>query len=360
MSMEKGFLFCLFLTALLAGGATAADAAGEPGPSDFGYEFDNTDCLGCHEDEELEPDTDRGEGLELYVDEQMLTDSIHSELLCTDCHQGERDFEDSPHNDGEPLELNCSGSACHTDEALEYGQSIHGKWFAKGDEETASCPDCHGKHDILPAADRESRTNKFNLHRTCAVCHESEIVLETRPIHYEEAVSDFIDSIHGKALLVDGLVVAPSCNDCHGVHDILPHTDPNSRISRDSVPKTCGECHVLVEDIFNESVHGKALEGHDVSGPTCTTCHTAHVVSPPSTPEFRLHADRMCGACHEEQLEGYPPRSTAPIPTSTETIGSLPARNAIPMRTRTSPNTSSMPITPTGKRTRSSTTSSGG
>jgi thiosulfate reductase cytochrome b subunit len=305
MSMKKGFFFCLFLTALLAGGFTAADAADEPRRSDFGYEFDNTDCLGCHEDEELEPDTDRGEELELYVDEQMLLDSIHGELFCTDCHQGEGDFEDSPHNDGEPLELNCSGSACHTDQALEYAQSIHGKWFAKGDEEAASCPDCHGRHDILPAADRDSRTNKFNLHKTCAVCHESEVVLDTRPIHYEKAVIDFIDSIHGKALLIDGLVVAPSCNDCHGVHDILPHTDPDSRISRDSVPGTCGACHVLVEDIFNASVHGKALEQHDTGGPTCTTCHTSHVVSPPSTPEFRLHADRMCGQCHEQQLEGY-------------------------------------------------------
>jgi thiosulfate reductase cytochrome b subunit len=62
---------------------------------------------------------------------------------------------------------------------------------------------------------------------------------------------------------------------------------------------------VLVEDIFNESVHGKVLADHDDSGPICTTCHTSHVVSPPSTSEFRLQADRMCGDCHEEQLAGY-------------------------------------------------------
>jgi thiosulfate reductase cytochrome b subunit len=235
----------------------------------------------------------------------LLSSSIHEELFCTDCHQGERDFEDSPHNAGEPLVLNCSGSQCHADQVAEYERSIHGKWFAKGDQNAASCPDCHGRHDILASDDRESRTNKFNLHKTCAKCHESEVVLETRPIHYEAAVADFIDSIHGKALLIDGLVVAPSCNDCHGVHDILPHTDPDSRISRDMVPTTCGECHVLVEDIFNESVHGKVLEEHDTSGPICTTCHTSHVVDPPSTAEFRLQADRMCGACHEEQLAGY-------------------------------------------------------
>ena len=305
MSTHKGFLFSLFISLLVAGGFTAAIATAEPGVSEFGYDYDNTDCLGCHDDDELEADTERGEALELFVDEDVLEDSVHDQLLCTDCHQGEQDFEDSPHNDGEALQLNCSGAPCHSDQVAEYEQSIHGKWFAKGDEEAASCPDCHGVHDILSAEDRNSRTNKFNLHKTCAVCHDSELVLNSRPIHYDEAVPDFIDSIHGKALLVDGLVVAPSCNDCHGVHDILPHTDPDSRISREMVPETCGECHVLVEDIFNASVHGKVLAKHDDSGPMCTTCHTSHVSSPPTTLAFRLQADEMCGECHEEQLAGY-------------------------------------------------------
>jgi hypothetical protein len=299
------FHFLLFV-ALLAGGLIAAEAAAEPvQPRSGVHEFDNSDCLDCHEDEDLEPETERGEGLSLHVDPEILWGSAHADLFCTDCHTGAQDFEDAPHNEGEPLELDCAGSECHGDVVTEYERSIHGKWHAKGDEEAASCPDCHGDHDILPAADRRSRTNKFNLHRTCAACHESQVVLETRPIHYDTAVPDFIDSIHGKALLVDGLVVAPSCNDCHGVHDILPHTDPDSRISRDAVPKTCGECHVLVEDIFKASVHGEVLEAHDTSGPICTTCHRSHVVDLPSSPEFRLQADRMCGECHEEQLEGY-------------------------------------------------------
>ena len=305
MSKKNEIRFCLILSMFLASAFPTAVAMAEPGESEFGYDYDNMDCLDCHEDKDLEAETERGEQLDLFVDADQLAGSIHADRLCTDCHQGEQTFDDSPHNDGKPLKLNCSGSQCHTSQVNQYDQSIHGKWFAKGDEESASCPDCHGKHDILPADDRNSRTNKFNLHKTCAKCHESELVLSTRPIHYDKAVPDFVDSIHGKALLVDGLVVAPSCNDCHGVHDILPHTDPDSRISRDMVPKTCGKCHVLVEGVFNASVHGKVLEGHDSSGPICTTCHTSHVVSPPTTVAFRLHADQMCGDCHEEQLAGY-------------------------------------------------------
>jgi len=302
---EKALLPLLVIP-LLASGLVAWRASGEPAPAESRSEdYDISDCLDCHGDQELEADTERGEELDLYVDEEVLLGSIHGEGLCTDCHQGAQDFEDSPHNEGDPLVLNCSGSDCHDDVTLEYQKSIHGKWAAKGDEEAARCPDCHGAHDILPASDRKSRTNKFNLHRTCAACHESEVVLERRPIHYDTAVADFVDSIHGKALLVDGLIVAPSCNDCHGVHDILPHTDPDSRISRNMVPTTCGNCHVLVEDIFNASVHGELLESHDTNAPVCTTCHKSHVVSLPSGPEFRLQADRMCGECHAEQLTGY-------------------------------------------------------
>jgi thiosulfate reductase cytochrome b subunit len=306
MSNRPGIVFCFALITLFAAGPIAAEAVEELVYTESDYQaFSRDDCLGCHDDEELEGDTARGEALELYVDDQILADSVHADRLCTDCHRGAQDFEDAPHNDGEPLRLNCAGSGCHTDILKQYQGSIHGIWHERGDKEAATCKDCHGNHAILPSTDRNSQTNKFNLHKTCAKCHESDLVLETRPIGYDEAVEDFVDSIHGKALLVDGLIVAPSCNNCHGVHDILPHQNPNSRISRESVPKTCGECHVLVEDIYNESVHGQMLNSHDTSAPICTTCHQSHVSSPPHSAEFRLQADRMCGQCHEDQLEGY-------------------------------------------------------
>ncbi|MBW2541748.1 MAG: hypothetical protein JRF15_06625 [Deltaproteobacteria bacterium] len=295
----------LFLViALGATGWVSAAEIQEPTYSESDYQaFTRDDCMGCHDDEELEGDSERGQTLNLYVDETILDASVHEDLLCTDCHRGAKDFEDFPHDDGNPLELNCGG--CHDDVLEEYNTSIHGVWHAKGDKEAATCKDCHGNHTILPSSDRNSSTNAFNLHKTCAKCHESEIVLDTRPISYDKAVPDFIDSIHGKALLVDGLVVAPSCNDCHGVHDIKSNENPDSRVSREEVPDTCGKCHVLVEDVFNASVHGQMLTDHDTSAPICTTCHKSHVSDPPYSQEFRLQADRMCGQCHEEQLAGY-------------------------------------------------------
>ncbi len=306
MSIRPKITLPLLFFALWVGVPAAAAEIDEPVYSESDYQaFSRDDCLTCHGDRELEGETERGATLELYVDEAALAGSVHADRLCTDCHRGATDFDDVPHNEGKPLALNCSGSGCHGDVVKEYDGSIHGVWHAKGDEEAATCKDCHGTHDILASTDRRSRTNPFNLYKTCAVCHESDVVLDTRPIDYDEAVPDFVDSIHGKALLVDGLIVAPSCNDCHGVHDILPKEDPNSRISREEVPDTCGRCHVLVEDVFNASVHGRKLAAHDNKAPICTTCHRSHVSEAPYSPEFRLHADRMCGQCHQKQLRGY-------------------------------------------------------
>jgi hypothetical protein len=40
------------------------------------------------------------------------------------------------------------------------------------------------------------------------------------------------------------LVARPvSCGDCHGHHDVLPSSDPGSRVHVSSVPATCGRCH---------------------------------------------------------------------------------------------------------------------
>lgn len=244
-------------------------------------------CLQCHDDKPKE-----------------MKGSAHEGFACTDCHGGEASaFEDIPHNAGKPLPMNCS--VCHAEVNQEYEISIHGRLQKEGDTEAASCADCHGTHNIRDCSDRDSLANKFNLSSTCAKCHKGGPMLETHKVDDPLAIEHYIDSIHGRALLIDGLVVAPSCNDCHGVHDILPHENKHSRISKDRVPDTCGVCHVLVEEIYNKSVHGELLAAGDKRGPTCVTCHTSHEITKATRPEFRLSIDNKCGKCHAEPLERY-------------------------------------------------------
>ena len=266
---------------------------------------DNDTCLGCHAEAGIEPISARGKTLKdkLRVDASKFKGTPHESLNCTDCHGGAKSFEDVPHNDGKPLTLLCSN--CHAGEAEQYGHSVHGGFRAMGDEEAANCGDCHGNHDILPPADRRSSVNKFNLSTTCGKCHQGGAMLKTHNVGDPLAVTHFVDSIHGRALLIKGLAVAPTCNDCHGVHDILPHQNQNSRISKENLPKTCGRCHVLVEETYDKSVHGKLLLAGDKRAPTCRDCHSSHEIAAPRRPEFKLSIDHKCGACHQDRLARY-------------------------------------------------------
>ena len=87
-----------------------------------------------------------------------------------------------------------------------------------------------------------------------------------------------MDSIHGNALLKMGLIVAPSCDDCHGVHTIKRSVDRDSPINHANVARTCGKCHVGIETTYDQSVHGQLLAKGDPRGPVCINCHSAHEI----------------------------------------------------------------------------------
>jgi cytochrome c553 len=55
-------------------------------------------------------------------------------------------------------------------------------------------------------------------------------------------VEAYESSVHGRAIRA-GKMNAAVCNDCHGVHDILPADDPRSPVFKFRVASTCGECH---------------------------------------------------------------------------------------------------------------------
>jgi cytochrome b subunit of formate dehydrogenase len=145
----------------------------------------------------------------------------------------------------------------------------------------------------------------MNLPTTCSKCHANKNVTDEYKMKYPSVASQYQESIHGQALLKKGLIVAPSCNDCHGVHDIKRSVDRSSPINHANVAKTCGKCHVTVEAIYNKSIHGQLLAKGDPRGPVCIQCHTAHTIEKPTGGHFKLQADQTCGKCHADRLEHY-------------------------------------------------------
>jgi len=272
----------------------------------------NARCMYCHGNEEIVriaamraamvqplPGVTPRDGFSaLYIAHQVYDFSVHRQTLCTACHP---DCDTLPHARVQPAQCN----ACHEREQTEYEGSVHGRAVAAGDSAAAHCRDCHGTHDVLSSRNPQSRTYKLQLPSTCAKCHANPGVMAAGHVRQPHAAEQYVDSMHGRGLTKKGLIVAPSCNDCHGVHNILPATDPRSTVHKDSVPKTCGKCHIGVEQVYRQSVHGKLLEAGDSRGPVCATCHTAHQITAPGETAFKLLSDERCGQCHADRLERY-------------------------------------------------------
>ena len=259
----------------------------------------SADCLDCHTD----PKNTRvvnGEEVALALfPTNGFKKSVHSELDCIDCHDGIKEL---VHDKNVPSP-NCAG--CHDKEQKDYAGSIHGMSHKMGASGAAQCWDCHGSHEILPAKNPASSVYKLNLPATCAKCHSNTKLSKEYQIQLSEAASQYMDSIHGNALLKMGLIVAPSCNDCHGAHGIKRSVDRDSPINHANVAKTCGKCHVGIEETYNKSIHGQLLAVGDKRGPVCIDCHSAHQIVNPTGKNFKALSDERCGKCHEDRLEHY-------------------------------------------------------
>ena len=147
-----------------------------------------------------------------------------------------------------------------------------------------SCISCHSdiNMDDLPHAENLQPVN-------CGTCH-------TRPMENN------MRGIHGQALLKND-PNAPSCNECHGNHDILHNSDPESRTYKMNIPFLCGKCHregevvARVYDVsehnvvenYTQGIHGRGLfEAGLIVTATCNDCHGNHLVLPHTSPNSSI------------------------------------------------------------------------
>ena len=259
----------------------------------------NQDCLDCHTDPTT---TRRVNGVDVAMalfPTNAFTKSVHARLNCTDCHATVKEL---VHPSGLPPGQCAS---CHKEEAAQYATSIHGMSKAMGASAAASCVDCHGSHDIQPVKHLDSPVFKLNLPRTCAKCHSNPGLTAEYRMKYPQVTAQYGDSIHGRALLQMGLILAPSCNDCHGIHNIKRIVDRSSSVNHANIAATCGTCHLGIEETYNASIHGQILAKGDKSGPVCTDCHSAHQITATEGNNFKAASDERCGRCHQDRLAHY-------------------------------------------------------
>ena len=231
------------------------------------------DCAGCHDQA------------------QKLAKSAHAGLACDTCHESHDeyphkagipkpqcatchadqagDYESGVHgqarksgNESAPDCGVCHGSAhellrpssqafrmavpdtcgmCHPSVVEQYRASVHGQAVARGVTQAPLCTDCHGEHRIIKPSNSASPVNAAHIRETCGSCH-GDVRLDRKFGMPSDRLVSFDASYHGLAAK-EGVQTVANCASCHGVHNILASSDPNSTINPKNLPKTCGQCH---------------------------------------------------------------------------------------------------------------------
>src|SRR5205823_6583685 len=142
-----------------------------------------------------------------------------------------------------------------------------------------------------PAADPRSRVNHANIAATCGSCHGQKFVMQASG-HSAQPFLSYQESVHGRAVAA-GSEKAAVCTDCHGSHEILAASDPKSSIFKFNVPLTCAKCHEAVKTEYMQSIHGQAIARGNSQAPVCTDCHGIHSIRSHDDPNSSVSAQNL-------------------------------------------------------------------
>lgn len=247
---RSGFLLAIFLT-LFAFFPATSQAEG---------------CLVCHSAMKGKIESSAGVLVNVHVEAEKYTDSLHGGLDCTSCHMKHAVAAHAEPDAAVPemvsellgaTELKAKTDPvalaacvlCHPDTYEALKGSVHGqKLFSPKTPEVAGradgplCLDCHGNpHYITRSINRTSPVNHGNLLYTCGNCHEDEGIIKRHGLG-AHVIEKYKESFHGKKYML-GHTGVPICSTCHGSHNIMKWDAPGSPAIGAGKVKTCGKCH---------------------------------------------------------------------------------------------------------------------
>jgi predicted CXXCH cytochrome family protein len=221
-----------------------------------------------------------------FIDKKSFEQSVHGGMDCVKCHSTIAGY---PH--GKVLKVNCG--SCHflgregasREKAQDYKLSVHGQALAAGNKGVPDCQTCHGSHGIFSSSDERSLTHRQKVPSLCAQCHAREVAVYSK-------------GIHGKEFLEKKNPGVPSCFDCHMEHRIPKISDEQWQLS---LITQCGNCHAEEMSTYQKTYHGKVTRLGYANIAKCSDCHGSHEILPPSDPGSKLSGKNIvatCQACH--------------------------------------------------------------
>lgn len=236
------------------------------------------------------------------IDHETYPGSVHGQIACTECHQGEQSSDKSiAHTDliGRPSddpETSCG--ECHPDVVEMNEDSLHanltGYWTVldarsapEGHDQLAemfgnhcntchtSCGDCHvSQPDSVGGGfvDGHNFNSIPSMTQNCTACHGSRVGNEYLGKH--ENIKADVHFRQGRM----------TCTDCHGGHELHGQ------------PAECEKCHNAPEE---QTI---PPPDHRYEGPQSPKCETCHVTAATGQDGLEMHqahgGDLSCQVCH--------------------------------------------------------------
>lgn len=264
----------------------------------------NKICLDCHN-----KDASKGQfiikqsGDTIHYDNSHLDSSVHNKIQCVECHTTVTKKLKRPCETVERVD--CSN--CHIKTSNEYYEGGHGKAFLEKNVNAPSCTSCHGTHQTKSRFDDSSPTYRSAIPELCGKCHakDGQANMNNSDLKEKDAFLDYSQSSHGQGLTQRGLLVSAICIDCHTPHKELKEENPLSSVNPKNIGLTCAKCHKSIYDEYITSEHSIAQNVPGKTFPTCSTCHSAHMISDIKGDKFMHEITVQCGSCHKKLSDTY-------------------------------------------------------
>ncbi|PLX23873.1 MAG: cytochrome C [Salinivirgaceae bacterium] len=185
--------------------------------------FKQTDCKACHKDQ-------------VAQHENSIHNSERLPVNCAQCHSDIHAIKSIKGNKTATAELCVK---CHKNQT-EFFSSVHNTALEKGNNDAATCTDCHGVHNI-EKIDNYAQGREFHT-KACMTCHSDTAMMSRNDVS-TIAAKTYFESYHGKAVRLGNVEKVAGCSDCHSSHHILPASDSISTINKNNLVNTCMQCH---------------------------------------------------------------------------------------------------------------------
>ncbi|OQZ04650.1 MAG: hypothetical protein B6D34_02570 [Candidatus Brocadia sp. UTAMX1] len=219
---------------------------------------DNGPCIECHttldklkiaEKTKIDPVTGEIRVVSMLIDEGIFKASAHGgeDFFCIDCHQDLDGVDLSEGHKPNLKPVDCI-TFCHDDPAEDYLQSSHVKLMKENNRDVPTCKDCHAglTYHYTPMGEKSPR----DVPRDTDPVHRR-LIIESCGTCHQEYLSSYRNNAHGQvASLGYTTIDIPVCSDCHGKHKILNSEDPESKVGKEKILRTCGSCHANANASF--------------------------------------------------------------------------------------------------------------